>query len=124
MIKITNLMRRAAIVSSVTGVLLIGATATAHASGPSAPAPVAASSTGTSSVVQADDPTIQSAAACTDQLGNWGYTVTARRAALCLAASLPFPGAGTRLSVCTAGMILTGVTATVSSIVCTAAVFA
>ena len=105
MSKIANLMKRAAFVSGVTGALIIGATATApahastaHASQPAQSAPVA------------DPPTTLSYGDCTYNLQYvFGYRVTTARSALCAAASAAYPSASTRVSVCTAGMGVTGV---------------
>jgi hypothetical protein len=120
--KITDLMRRAAIISGVTGALIIGATATANASEPAAPAPAAVSSTGMSHAAQTEDPpTTMSHADCIHVLQSWGYEVTNTRSALCAAASLPIPGTATRIAVCTIALNATGVLGFVSAAACLAA---
>ena len=122
MSKITNLMRRAAVISGVTGALIIGATATAHAAEPTALAPAAVSSTDMPQAAQNEDPiTTQSAEACLDYLRDWGYTITATRRGICSLASLPFPAQPTRIAVCTAALLSTGVGTVVSPIACTLA---
>jgi len=119
--KITNLMRRAAIVSGVTGALIIGATATAHASEPAAPAPVL-SSTGTSDAAPDEGPiTTQGAGECTHYLEIYGYTVTNTRRLICSAAAFPIGAVTTRIATCTAALIATGVGTVVSPIACTLA---
>lgn len=120
--KITNLMRRAALVSGVTGALIIGATATAHASMPAAQAPTAVSSTDVPDAARNQGPiTPQTAGDCIDYLENWGYRITAGRRLACSLASLPFPSQPTRIAACTAALINTGVGGVVAPIACTLA---
>jgi len=120
--KITNLMRRAAIISGVTGALIIGATATANAAEPAPAAPAAASSTGLPQAAQSEDsPTSRSYGDCRAVLEGWGYDFTNYRAGLCAAASLPLPGQGTRVAICTTAMSASGVLGVVSLAACTAA---
>jgi hypothetical protein len=123
--KITNLMRQAAIISGVTGALIIGAAATAHASVPAAQAPAVSSSTGVSQAAQTEDPpTTMSFSACTDTLSNFNYTVTRTRSGICFAAATAiFTAPSTRVAACSAGLFATGVSPLVSGIACTAAVF-
>lgn len=122
MSKITNLMRRTAIISGVTGALIIGATATANASVPAAPAPVAASSTGVSQAAQTEDPTTTLAHGdCKYILETAGYRFTTFRSSLCAAASFPYPGQAARITICTAGMTGSGVYPAIALAACTAA---
>ncbi len=122
MSKITNLMKRAALVSGVTGALIIGATSTANASVPAAQAPVAVSSTGMSHAAQNEGPiTPKSKSDCTDYLQTWGYEVTNTRERICALASFPFPSQQTRIVVCTGALLATGVGGVVAPIACTLA---
>jgi hypothetical protein len=121
--KITDLMRRAVIISGVAGALIIGATATSNASVPAAQAPAAASSTGMSSAVQAEDPpTTMAYGDCVFTLEVLGYEATNTRRFICAAASLFYPGQATRLATCTAAMWRTGVSLRISGVACLAAV--
>ena len=122
MSKITSLIKRAGLVSGVTGAVIIGATGTANASVPAGQAQVAASSAGVSHAAQNEDPiTTRSYGDCRYVLEAYGYRVTNTRAGLCAAASFPFPGQATRISVCTAGMIATGVGVVIAPAACIAA---
>ena len=123
MLKVTNLIRQAAVVSGVAVAVILGATAAAPAAEPAAVASASATSTTVPSTVGNDGPvTAQGVGDCTyilEYIG--GYRITTVRYGLCSAASLPFPGAGTRIAVCSAGMTATGVLAAISLAACTAA---
>ncbi|MCA2212812.1 hypothetical protein [Jidongwangia harbinensis] len=123
MTKIRNLMRRATIISVVTGAVILGATATAQASEPAGPAPAAvSSSTGTSDAGQDESAlTNRGAGECTHYLEIYGYTVTNTRRLICSAAAFPIGAVTTRIATCTAALIATGVGTVVSPIACTLA---
>ena len=123
LIKVSNLVKRTVVVSGVAVAVTLGATATAHAVEPATAASASAMSTTVPSTVGDDGPvTIQGAGDCTyilEYVG--GYRITTTRYALCNAASLPFPGAGTRIAVCSAGLTATGVLGAIAVVACTAA---
>jgi hypothetical protein len=120
--KITDLMKRALFVSSVTGVMFIGATATAHASVPAAQAQTTGTSTDVPDTAQNQDPvTPQSTGDCIDYLETWGYQITRGRRLACSAAAFPFPSQPVRIATCTAALISTGVGGVVAPIACTLA---
>jgi len=104
--KIANLMKRAAFVSGVTGALIIGATTIAPAHASTAHTPTSHASK------LAGPPAPPSYGDCTYNLEYvFAYEVTNTRRSLCLAASASYPSAATRVSICTAGMQMTGVDA-------------
>ena len=123
MITVSNLVKRTAVVSGVAVAVTLGATATAHAVEPATVASASIMSTTVPSTVGNDGPvTIQGVGDCTyilEYIG--GYRITTTRYALCSAASLPVPGAGTRIAVCSAGLTATGVLGAISIAACTAA---
>jgi hypothetical protein len=120
--KIANLLKRAALVSGVTGALVIGATATAQAAVPAAQAPAAVSSTDMSHAAQNAGPiTPQSHSDCTNYLQTWGYEVTNKRNTICALASFPFPSQHLRIVTCTGALLATGVGGVVAPIACTLA---
>lgn len=124
MSKIAKMMKRAGLVSGVTGSLIFGVGGAAYASVPEAQAPVAVavSSTGGAHAAQAEDPiTSQSRSDCTDYLETWGYEVTKKRYLICGLASFPFPSQQVRIATCTAALLATGVGGVVAPIACTLA---
>jgi len=116
-------MKRAALVSGVTGALIIGATGAAFAAEPAGPAPASSSPTGMSQAVEADGPiTTQGYGDCVNQLVNWGYAPTPKRRTICLVAATSPWGHRKVIAGCSASLVLTGVGAIVAGIACTAAV--
>jgi len=109
------------LVSSVTGVLIFGAT-TAYAAEPAASAAVSSSTTA-SDPVQSDDPIRPMGLAdCRSTLHGAGYTLTKVRIGICVLAAIPIGSAPARFAACLPAMRATGVNYLITTIACTRAV--